>query len=94
MLAYSITKENGSAARHGTIQHNVLLCDLNVLFITQTWRLHRSHMLDQRGTTGGPQATCCPRPLESRLAKLFVNFLLVTTSSFIFFYSEGFEKKS
>jgi hypothetical protein len=35
--------------------------------------------------TGGPRATSGPRPLASRLRKLFVNLLLITVSLFIFF---------
>jgi hypothetical protein len=43
--------------------------------------------LMQRSPTAGPQATSGLRPL----AKLFVNLLLVTTSSFIYFlYHEAF----
>jgi hypothetical protein len=48
----------------------------------------------QRGVTGGPQATSGPRQLVTRPAKLFVNFLLVTTSSFIFFDAKDLKKYS
>jgi hypothetical protein len=47
--------------------------------------VHLLYGLSHRGSTGGPRATSGPRPLIARPAKLFVNLLLVTTSSFIFF---------
>jgi hypothetical protein len=48
--------------------------------------------LDQLGPTGGPQATSSPRPLVIRPTKLFVNLLLVTVSSFIFFTLNDLKK--
>jgi hypothetical protein len=42
--------------------------------------------------TGGPQATSGPRPLVTRLAKLFVNLLQITTSSFILFTAKDMRK--
>jgi hypothetical protein len=40
--------------------------------------------LNQRGTTGDQRATPGPRQIVTRPAKLFINVLLVKTSSFIF----------
>jgi hypothetical protein len=45
--------------------------------------------LHQRGTTGGTRATSGPRPLVIRADTLFVNLLLVTTSSYIFFIQKS-----
>jgi hypothetical protein len=46
---------------------------------------HYSNTLYQRGQTGGSRATSGPRPLITRPAKLFVNLLLATISSFFLF---------
>jgi hypothetical protein len=62
-----------------------------------TWNLVVAHqlqntVLEQCDPTGGPWATTGPRPLVARPAKLFVNLLLVTTSSFIFFAPKDVKK--
>jgi hypothetical protein len=54
--------------------------------------LHIFHSLYQRCPTGGPQATLGPRLLVNRQAKLFVNLLLVATSSFISFSPNDLKK--
>jgi hypothetical protein len=43
-----------------------------------------TYYLIQRGETGGPRATSRPKP-RVNTAQIFVNFLLVTTSAFLFF---------
>jgi hypothetical protein len=48
----------------------------------------------QRGATGGLRAaTSAPRPVITMSAKLFVNLLRVTTSSFILFTPKDLQKK-
>jgi hypothetical protein len=42
-------------------------------------------LLEHCGQTGGPRASSGSRPLVTRSVKLFVNLLLVTTVSYIFF---------
>jgi hypothetical protein len=55
--------------------------------------VHVAVTVNQRGPAGGPRATSGQRPLVIRPAKLFVNLLLVTTSSFIFFTPKDLKKK-
>jgi hypothetical protein len=50
--------------------------------------------INQRGKTGVLRATSGPRSLVTRSAKLFVNLLPVTTSSFIFFIPKDLKKES
>jgi hypothetical protein len=52
----------------------------------------RTHKVEQGGQTDDPQATSGPRPLVTRPAKLFVNLLLVTISSFVFFTPKDVKK--
>jgi hypothetical protein len=49
--------------------------------------------LKQRGPTGGQWAISALRPLVTRHANLFVNLLLVSESSFIFFIQKGLKQK-
>jgi hypothetical protein len=51
-------------------------------------------VLDRRGPTDGTRATSDPRQPVTRPEKLFVNLLLVTTSSFIFFALKDLKKKN
>jgi hypothetical protein len=73
-------------------------CDLGVDVGTGLQELHLGLLFilqsDQRGPAGGLRVTSGPRLLVTRPAKLFVDLLLVTTSSFYFLHSEGYEKKS
>jgi hypothetical protein len=48
--------------------------------------------LQQRAPPGAPRATSGPRQIVTRSAKLFANLLLVTTSSFIFFFPKHLKK--
>jgi hypothetical protein len=49
--------------------------------------------LEQRDQITGPRAIFGPRPLLTRTAKLLVNMILATTTSFIFFTLKGLKKK-
>jgi hypothetical protein len=51
-----------------------------------------SDPISQRDPTGVPRATSGPRPLVTRPAQLFVNLLLLATSSFIFFTPKDLKK--
>jgi hypothetical protein len=48
--------------------------------------------LCQCGPTGGPRATSGSRPRVAKTARLFVNLMLVTITSFIFFMPEELNK--
>jgi hypothetical protein len=61
--------------------------------ITHMFALTIIILLQQRSPTGGPRDISGPRSLATAL-KLSVNLWLVTTSSFIFLCSKGFENKT
>jgi hypothetical protein len=53
---------------------------------------NKSKDVDQRCPTGGPRATSGLRPLVTIPVTLFVNLLLVSTNSFIFFTLKDLKK--